>query len=165
MTVVLIQCLLLAAACSSDLGTGTGFPDNRTVATETVAKYRNFEDATTGAGITFEKQEMEGLAASADAQCCARYTFPSGGQLLIFQYDTSNETYIKIYNRKITRLPASEVETSGGDKNQGSEGKNQGMREYPVVAYKGVVVVAEGFSKTAEIQQLMAFVSDQWHIV
>ena len=103
----LILCLLFSAGCSSDLGTGTGLPDKKTVRTDTVAKYRAFEDATTAAGITFEKEEMEALAAAADARCCARYTFPSGGSMLVFQYDTSNETYIKIYNRKTLRLPAS----------------------------------------------------------
>ncbi|MDR2487404.1 MAG: hypothetical protein LBD12_05505 [Clostridiales Family XIII bacterium] len=149
-----ILCLFLAcqgvgfAACSADTGNGTGLPATATVQTEKSENFKGFEASMNGAGIAFEKQEMRKMAGKIGARCGARYGFPGEGSLRVFQFEPSNENYIKIYNRKRVTLP---------------DGEGGGTTDDPVVAYKGVVVIVEGFQDAGLVKQIMALVSDIWY--
>lgn len=132
------------AACSANTGNGTGRPDKNVIETSTAPKFVAFEAQLQNAGIAYKKTERKNAAKSIEAMCGASYEI-SGGRLQIFQFDPSNENYIRIFNTQQVNLP-----------------ENGSSKVVPTVAYRGVVAVVDGFSDAKLVQQLLAFVSDQW---
>jgi hypothetical protein len=135
---------VLLASCAADLGTGTGKPDKTVTPTDDVPQFVQFEEALIAEGIEWRKTEQTDAAKDLGARSGARYDIEDGF-LILFRFSTDNERYIKIFNKRRV-----EIEVDGK------------MKEYPVVAYSGIVAILEDIEDAGTVQKIMAAVSDLW---